>query len=638
MIAMKFCKYYPLSIVIIAGFIPSSCSQNISHSQMYTEQQMRDLADNIDESLIVDCAPPPKVRSHGGSVYLKKSRPLRTSVLSCRNRGGEFTVHANRQTRLEIWQAKANEGDIEAQTYVGEIYEKGLDIPPDYEFAAIWYKKAAAQGSKRAQNNLAFLHEKGLGVPKDPLQAFTWYKKAAGSPELNSEIGLSPDEIKELISLRKEINQKSIEAEQLRLQLEKAQTQLGNIDDTASALEQNKIQRERLQALNQQHKDRLALLTEKTRALEIELEHSSQTQDQQSELIDRISRKTQETEKLRAMLNESQNQLAKSQTDMAEMEKSHSTKHLDKNKQIAQLNQTITELTFKLQKTDDTLEDDKKKFSSQVWKSVNFGKYHALIIGNNQYKHLTKLRTPVNDAERLEIILKEKYAFKTRLLLNATRTDILDALGDYRETLRAEDSLLIFYAGHGTLTEARGYWQGVNSTDNRISDWISNVDITDQLEQMRARHILVVVDSCYSGAISRGSIEDLNPDMNEADKLAWIKQKLSLISRIAITSGGLYPVPDGAGKHSVFAQAFIRHLETNESVLAARSIFNTIGPRVTTRSKVLGVIQTPEYARLVAAADENGEFYFKPTSLSAQTEYFRFANLLWDTKYSGQSL
>ena len=80
------------------------------------------------------------------------------------------------------------------------------------------------------------------------------------------------------------------------------------------------------------------------------------------------------------------------------------------------------------------------------------------------------------------------------------------------------------------------------------------------------------------------------------------------------------------------------HLETNKSILAARSVFTTIEPRVISRAKDAGASQTPEYARLVAAADENGEFYFKPEIMSAQIRYYQILSQLWATHYPSQRL
>ena len=78
--------------------------------------------------------------------------------------------------------------------------------------------------------------------------------------------------------------------------------------------------------------------------------------------------------------------------------------------------------------------------------ALNFGSYHALVIGNNVYLEIKKLHTAVSDAQAINVLLQDKYGFKTRLLLNATRADILRAINDYRRRLGPSDNLLIYYA------------------------------------------------------------------------------------------------------------------------------------------------------------------------------------------------
>jgi Caspase domain len=55
----------------------------------------------------------------------------------------------------------------------------------------------------------------------------------------------------------------------------------------------------------------------------------------------------------------------------------------------------------------------------------------------------------VNDANAVATILGESYGFKTKVLHDATRSEILTALNEYRRTLPEHSSLLIYYAGHG---------------------------------------------------------------------------------------------------------------------------------------------------------------------------------------------
>lgn len=65
------------------------------------------------------------------------------------------------------------------QFNLGVQYEKGFGVSKDYEFAAVWYAKAAGQGHAKAQNNLDALYEKGRGVIKNDTTAVKWYTKAA---------------------------------------------------------------------------------------------------------------------------------------------------------------------------------------------------------------------------------------------------------------------------------------------------------------------------------------------------------------------------------------------------------------------------------------------------------------------------
>jgi hypothetical protein len=238
---------------------------------------------------------------------------------------------------------------------------------------------------------------------------------------------------------------------------------------------------------------------------------------------------------------------------------------------------------------------------------LNFGRYHALVIGNNAYTDLSPLKTAVNDASTVAELLQTTYGFSVTLLTNTTRDDIITALDQLRTTLTEQDNLLIYYAGHGMLdtSEERGYWLPVNAKQNSRIQWLSNTTITDALKAMAAKHILVVADSCYSGTLVRG-IDVVNPPSGgERDTyLARIAQKRS---RTVLTSGGIEPVSDsgGGGEHSVFARAFLTALQENRDVLDGQQLFNLVR-----RSVILNAPQTPEYTDIRYAGHEGGDFLF----------------------------
>ena len=64
-----------------------------------------------------------------------------------------------------------------------------------------------------------------------------------------------------------------------------------------------------------------------------------------------------------------------------------------------------------------------------------FGRYYALVIGNNQYEHLPALKTAVNDASVVADLLRRDYGFEVELLLNATRDQLVDQLNRLRREL-----------------------------------------------------------------------------------------------------------------------------------------------------------------------------------------------------------
>jgi ankyrin repeat protein/uncharacterized caspase-like protein len=234
--------------------------------------------------------------------------------------------------------------------------------------------------------------------------------------------------------------------------------------------------------------------------------------------------------------------------------------------------------------------------------NIDFGQYFALVIGNNNYTHLPQLKTAQNDAKEVAEILKDQYGFKVNLIMDAKRSDILLALNNLRWNLTNHDNLLIYYAGHGWLDKEadEGYWLPVDAQKNNMIAWVSNSSITASLRALKAKHVLIVADSCYSGKLARGvHIVDKSPGY-----LSRLSRKRA---RCVISSGGLEPVADsgGDGLHSVFATAFLNALKENNDILDGADLFNKLR-----RPVMLNSDQTPEYSDIRKAGHEGGEFLF----------------------------
>ena len=252
------------------------------------------------------------------------------------------------------------------------------------------------------------------------------------------------------------------------------------------------------------------------------------------------------------------------------------------------------------------------RLGTNINTGVNFGPYHALIIGNQKYKHFSNLYTPVNDAQTIDKILREKYGFQTTMILNANRYDILSALNKLRSKLTENDNLLIYYAGHGELDRInlRGHWLPIDAEADNTANWISTIAITDIINAMSAKHVLVVADSCYSGAMTRSSLARLEAGMSDTLRYKWLRLMSKTRSRTVLTSGGLKPVLDsGSNGHSIFANAFIEAISNNDKILEGQQLYRKVYDRLQKAIKKLNFKQEPQYAPIRHGGHEAGDFF-----------------------------
>ncbi|HEY7771929.1 MAG TPA: caspase family protein [Marinagarivorans sp.] len=497
---------------------------------------------NKEDLYVVDCKLPGQMMRLGNMQYLAPRRATRTTAVDCRIRGGEYVEYdrADYRSALTVWLPPAQEGDAEAQNYVGEIYEKGIGGSPDYEQAAQWYKKAAEQGNSRAQLNLGYFYEKGLGVEVNMPLALNYYRQASG---------ISDDNL--------------VLSSQAKAELDKTRTALNK------ALQQSKIQTQLLEAQINQLKDERAQLPD----------------PEQMEALQELHRTT----------------LAEKAELEAEIES--------------------LKLVYRgFEKTEQTVSTSALTASeSRKIKDMDFGRYYALIIGNQDYLYLDDLRSPIRDAERLQGVLENKYGFTTLLLQDASEKAILNTINNFYSQITENDNLLIFYAGHGETSVAggsqkqRGYWLPIDAQDQNISSWINNAVISDHLDRIKARSILVLADSCYAGGLGAEQSSLLFGLGGSQFNEAVIKSGLNKRARVVISSGGNKPVLDGTAQHhSIFTKALVEALENNDTLLKDSDLFSHLAIDISEVSAKLKMPQKPEMRPIREAGHEGGTFYFLP--------------------------
>ena len=237
-------------------------------------------------------------------------------------------------------------------------------------------------------------------------------------------------------------------------------------------------------------------------------------------------------------------------------------------------------------------------------------KYYALIIGNNNYEKLEDLDNAVNDAKDLEKVLKEKYGFETTLLIDEKSDETENAIIKFTQNREKNDNILIYYAGHGELVkkQKRGYWLPTDAGPTQDSKWLSNNNIKDLISSSDAKHILLIVDSCFSGSLMRGSGDQKSVEKLTSKRIERLQSKKT---RIVITSGGNEQVVDGIGasKNSVFAQPLIKYLKENTDVIQSIKLFQKVQSYVIDNAD-----QTPNHSTIHGTGHDGGEFLFFPIS------------------------
>ncbi|MEY4429093.1 MAG: hypothetical protein RLZZ182_1782, partial [Pseudomonadota bacterium] len=174
------------------------------------------------------------------------------------------------------------------------------------------------------------------------------------------------------------------------------------------------------------------------------------------------------------------------------------------------------------------------------------GRRWALLIANQAYSAWGPLDTPVQDAQAVGDVLRDRYGFDVQWVRNGTRAQMLQALQTLRSRVGPNDQVLVYYAGHGQMDSvtARGYWIPVDGDRQDVSRWVSVIDVTDQLSAMSAKHVMVIADSCYSGTLTHSLMPQIDTALADTQR----RQALDFLSRqkvrVAMTSGGLEPVMD----------------------------------------------------------------------------------------------
>jgi uncharacterized protein len=442
----------------------------------------------------------------------------------------------------------------------------------DYKTALAVWMPAAEAGDVEAQVSVGEIYEKGLGGTPNYEAAVIWYQKAAEQGNRRAQFNLGT-----LYEQGLGVEKNMIAA--LNYYRESWGLPQDDIIFTSAVSKEAAQQEEKYKAEIARAQRRIDLL-----------------EKQKAELAQNLTANKDELSELNAMIDE------------MDKEKQVNIAQLD---EVIRLRQPTTTNSTTPVVSDNTPVNVKGK---------NFGRYFALIIGNQDYQNMNDLVTPLKDIEKIGQILRDQYNFEVTLIKNSSNVTMMEQINNLNEVLTEEDNLLIYYAGHGSRLEndsaktTAGFWLPVNAeAPPRDTFWVSNEFVTRHLGRIKAKRVLVIADSCFAGLLANSPGYALLSDSASAPTEKYVDYKLPRRARLLLTSGADQPVLDsGGGDYSVFAKAFIDVLENNHELMTAPQLFSQVKVSVVDMAKKLSFEQQPEYSVIKEAGHEVGDFFFVP--------------------------
>ena len=235
------------------------------------------------------------------------------------------------------------------------------------------------------------------------------------------------------------------------------------------------------------------------------------------------------------------------------------------------------------------------------------------MIGNGEYTNgWDPLPGAIRDVKDVARALEEN-GFKVILKKNLTRSGFRQAFGKFFHKFGSNKTnrLFFYYAGHGYTQkmytgEDQGYLVMVDAPAPEMDPVgfdIASIDmqvVVTQAKKVKARHVLFMFDSCFSGAI-------LN--LRERFVPETISDSVSLPVRQFITAGRANePVPD----HSIFKQAFLDLLEgrDKEPIPDGYITGEELGLYLKNKVPEYNPTQHPQYGKIKDIRLDKGDFVF----------------------------
>lgn len=450
-----------------------------------------------------------------------------------------------------LYRKAADAGHSKAQVLLGNMYVFGEGVNKDYSEGAKLLHKAAEKNEPAAFFLLGYIYSEGLGVSKDFNESVKWHRKAA---VIN--IAASQCELGKAYALGRGVPKNYVEAVKLftasALQgFKQAQGKLGAMYAQGQGVDKNDIKALAWLTLGAVANDDLSVKLRDLIEKDMKPEQVAQAQQ--------LAVKFQQNIELNKVQSENYSQLT-----------------TDNYKQ----NESVTPLTI-------------VSPANLVFTANDI----AIIIGIEKYRNVISTEYASADASKVKVFLKALGILERNIEL---LTDERATLSDIRKVIESKlpnmvktnSRVIVYYAGHGAPGAARGesYLVPYDGDPSFLSDTAYPLSrLYDRLSRLKAKEILVVLDSCFSGAGGRSVLAKGTRPLVMIKDAPPPSSKKMIVLTSARGSQITTSLPEVG--HGAFTYFFLRALQEGSRDIG--EVYAYLKDRVTEEAKRQNVDQTP---------------------------------------------
>jgi hypothetical protein len=250
-----------------------------------------------------------------------------------------------------------------------------------------------------------------------------------------------------------------------------------------------------------------------------------------------------------------------------------------------------------------------------------FNKSYALLIGIGKYQHLESLQSPARDVRKMEAFLAAQGFNEIVTVEDESVTqDMLRSPQKYFTKLQPDDRFLFYYSGHGMSVpqngRERGYLPLVGEKPGGHRQSIAMDSLVAWMKALNSRHLLVIIDACFSGLAVEGPDIVDNPRSRPVDAIA-LRELSEGAARYLLMAGRAGERSWGGDRWqgSLFTDALIRGLKREadmqrDRIVTTRELYVWLRDAVIAEAQKANRTLTPLLKDLGPNGVSPGDFFF----------------------------